>query len=654
MLGEPLPLKTGKVFTIGLVSIFLLAGLLNFLLGLGSFIFLLGTPIFIYYYFFYRKRRQRGLNIRLNGPGGFFFILGLVSAILILFVYVYFYTSYAPLQDMVFGFTPFFLGSMLIIAIPFGIFACKERKILDYFMKKVVVEYKIAQISKQTHTKEKKVKKTINKFIKRKWIQGKMEGNKFIRLDKPEEINEMLSKAKNFEMANNFVKAIEVYQTAKSFTDVVRLYNKIAGEHEKRNDLDKAMKYYLKAHNEKGVIHIQKLRINTLIAQNKIEMAAKLCEEIGEWETAGELRRGEIKIEASYSTKIDNHPTAGITYEHQVQQSNIVPPVSSKSTPQPTGANWDFSELGARTRTQKQFVDQVPIVNVVSTQSFSLQQNPSFETIPSSLVSLIPGYVLTNKIGSGGFATVYKAIAPTGECFAVKLPKLMDSTIDMSVLDKFKAESEIWRKLKHKNIVTFYKGDIRPVPYIIIEYMEGGNLLTMLKAGLLPLNKSIFVIHEILLGMAYAHRMASVHRDIKPENILFTMEGTPKVADWGIGKFMASESTSKTIGTKGTLAYSAPEQVSREKYGQVDWTTDVFQLGIVFYEMLCGINPFMADDPIGIINNVINKVPLPPSSLRADIPPAIDSIVLRALEKEKSKRFRSADSMLEKLEESLR
>ncbi len=282
------------------------------------------------------------------------------------------------------------------------------------------------------------------------------------------------------------------------------------------------------------------------------------------------------------------------------------------------------------------------------------EYSPELTPIPSSMEGLIPDYIITNKLGSGGFATVYKANNLKGEPVAIKLPKFMDETIDSSVLNKFKSESDIWKKLKHRNIVKFLKGDIRPVPYMVIEYMEGGNLLNLIKTGQLPVDKVIGLIQEILEGMAYAHRMASVHRDIKPENILFTKDGTPKIADWGIGKFMASESVSKTIGTKGTLIYSAPEQMSQEKYGEVDWSTDVYQLGVVFYEMLTGENPFKADDPIGIMHNIVEKIPVPPSSLRPGIPPEIDAVILRALEKEKAKRFRSADTMLAKLEEGLK
>jgi len=139
--------------------------------------------------------------------------------------------------------------------------------------------------------------------------------------------------------------------------------------------------------------------------------------------------------------------------------------------------------------------------------------------------------------------------------------------------------------------------------------------------------------------------MASVHRDIKPENILFTKDGTPKISDWGIGKFMASEGATKSMGTQGTLLYSAPEQISKKKFGKVDWSTDVFQLGIIFYEMLTGENPFYDEDSAGIVGKVLYEDVAPPSELNPDVPRELDDYVMKALEKQKEDRWSSAEVM---------
>jgi serine/threonine-protein kinase len=116
---------------------------------------------------------------------------------------------------------------------------------------------------------------------------------------------------------------------------------------------------------------------------------------------------------------------------------------------------------------------------------------------------------------------------------------------------------------------------------------------------------------------------------------------------------MASESTTKTVGAKGTLAYSAPEQISKKKYGSVDWSTDIFQIGIVGYEMLTGENPFLDEDPIGIMGRITNEEVKPPSEYNPEIPPQVDTVILKALEKRKEDRWRSADVMYDRLRRAM-
>lgn len=270
-----------------------------------------------------------------------------------------------------------------------------------------------------------------------------------------------------------------------------------------------------------------------------------------------------------------------------------------------------------------------------------------------SIKNMIPEFIITHRIASGGFATVYRATDSNGKKVALKLPKFLDETVDMSVLKNFEKEASIWKKLNHRNIVEFFDGGLRPVPYMSIELMEGGNLAQLLKKHRFAVSEAVGLMLQILDGMAFAHRMASVHRDIKPENILFTAEGIPKITDWGIGKVMASEMVTKTVGTKGTLAYGSPEQVSIKKYGEVDWRTDVFQLGTLMYEMLTGKNPFMDNDPLGVISKITGEDPVPPSELNPKVSGALDDIVMKALQKMKKDRWASADVMYDRLKSCL-
>ena len=272
--------------------------------------------------------------------------------------------------------------------------------------------------------------------------------------------------------------------------------------------------------------------------------------------------------------------------------------------------------------------------------------------VKDSIKGMIPDYVITHQIASGGFATVYKAIDKDGKPIALKLPKFLDETVDMSVLKNFEAEANIWKNLKHPNIVNFHEGGIRPIPYMAIELMEGGNLSQLMKNHRFSADDAVKLMLQILDGIAYAHRMASVHRDIKPENILFDRGGRPKITDWGIGKLMASEGVTKTVGTKGTLAYGSPEQISRKKFGDVDWRTDVFQLGIMFYELLTGVNPFHDEDPLGVIGKITGEDPEPPSKVDPRVPTILDDIVMKALQKVKKDRWASADIMYDRLKSS--
>ena len=134
-----------------------------------------------------------------------------------------------------------------------------------------------------------------------------------------------------------------------------------------------------------------------------------------------------------------------------------------------------------------------------------------------------------------------------------------------------------------------------------------------------------------------------VHRNLNPENIFLTKAGAPKIGDWGIGKVMASGMSG--MGSNNMYAYSAPEEFDKKEFGKIERRTDIFQLGILFYEMLTGTNPFQDAIAVGSIGSILKKNPKPPSSINPDIPPEIDEMILRALEKSKNQRWESTDDM---------
>ena len=323
----------------------------------------------------------------------------------------------------------------------------------------------------------------------------------------------------------------------------------------------------------------------------------------------------------------------------------------SKPTPSPLGtfSTAPYLYSNGQSPTPSPLVITTKIQNKHGLDYTQYLSKTSAQLVASSKQNIIPGYFIYEKIGAGGSATVYKAKNNLGQDVALKLPKFLDGTLDMSVFNKFESEASMWKKLHHENIAEVYKSGLDPLPYISMELMEGGNLQDLMRHHRLSIEEAVNIMIQMLDAISYAHRMASVHRDLKPENILFTIDGIPKITDWGIGKFMASESATKTVGTKGTLLYSAPEQISKKKFGKIDWSTDVFQLGIVFYEMLTNVNPFYDEDSAGIVGNILYEKVEAPSIINPQIPHELDQIVLKALEKRKEDRWRSADIMYHEL-----
>ena len=275
---------------------------------------------------------------------------------------------------------------------------------------------------------------------------------------------------------------------------------------------------------------------------------------------------------------------------------------------------------------------------------------PQHKTAPEHIKKLLSKYRITHFLGAGGFADVYEGTDENGWGVAIKVPQFkMEKTMDSTSLKRFASEADIWKKLQHDNIVTVYETGAKPIPHIVMELMDGGDLESLMRGHRLTVEEAVHIMVQILEGISYAHRMATVHRDLKPENILFTSAGEAKITDWGIGKYMASEGLTKTLDTKGTLAYSAPEQFDTKEYGEVDWQTDIFQLGIVFYEMLTGEKPFQGRDMAEVMGKVLTYYPVPPSDYNSDVPLELDDIVMGALEKYKEDRWESGAVMLHEL-----
>jgi len=248
-----------------------------------------------------------------------------------------------------------------------------------------------------------------------------------------------------------------------------------------------------------------------------------------------------------------------------------------------------------------------------------------------------------DRIGAGGDAGVYYAtIEFNREIYsvAVKEPRF-EGTLHQQVLERFENEAETWSKLDdHDNIVTVYSWGTTPLPWLALEYMDGGTLAE--KIGTIDIAEALWLSGRIAEGIRYGHRHGIAHLDIKPSNILLreTDAGTwdyPKVSDWGLAKFLLGHSQS-VEGLSPT--YAAPEQFDPDTYGRPDDITDIYQFGTVVYALCAGESPFTGS-ATSVMQDVLTETPTPPSEHNPKISNDLDNIILKSLSKNKEFRYES-------------
>jgi outer membrane protein assembly factor BamB/tRNA A-37 threonylcarbamoyl transferase component Bud32 len=264
---------------------------------------------------------------------------------------------------------------------------------------------------------------------------------------------------------------------------------------------------------------------------------------------------------------------------------------------------------------------------------------PTADRFPSApSVSVDYGYLTDREIiGSGGNADVVRATLPTDagdQTIAVKEPRVA-GTIRSDDVERMLSEAEVWSKIDdHDHIVRVLDYAAEPLPWIAMEYMDGGTLAE--RAGTLDLPQALWAALCITRGVRHAHRKGVAHLDLKPENVLFRESDdgwdVPKVADWGLSRYLLDHSNS----VEGlTPQYAAPEQFDEET--PTDDITDIYQLGVVFYELLTGQPPFEGR-PAEVMQSVLEAEPTPPSEI-ADLPQDVDQVLLRALATDRSERY---------------
>ena len=252
-------------------------------------------------------------------------------------------------------------------------------------------------------------------------------------------------------------------------------------------------------------------------------------------------------------------------------------------------------------------------------------------------------YLISRKLGSGGMANVYLAEdQELGRRVAIKILDDRHASDDQFV-ERFRREAKNAAGLSHPNIVSIYdRGEAEGTYYIAMEYVEGRTLKELIVArGPSPIGIAIDYSRQILSALRFAHRSGIVHRDIKPHNVIVDGDGRVKVTDFGIARAGTSQMT-EAGSIIGTAQYLSPEQA---RGAPVDQTSDLYSTGIVLYELLTGAVPFNGDTPVEIAMKHLSQTPEPPSTHRPEIPRDLDYVILRALAKDPSERYHSAEEM---------
>ncbi|MFQ5616624.1 MAG: protein kinase, partial [Anaerolineales bacterium] len=273
--------------------------------------------------------------------------------------------------------------------------------------------------------------------------------------------------------------------------------------------------------------------------------------------------------------------------------------------------------------------------------------------MPASLEGHTLGkYRILEPLGRGGMAQVYRAYhSQLDRYVAIKVLR-SDLVEEEEFLARFQREAQAVAALRHPNIVQVFDFDVQDdVYYMVMELLESDTLKARLthyrtRGQRTPLGETLRTMLDILEGLAFAHSEGIIHRDIKPANILLTRRGQAVITDFGIAQIVGGTQYTISGALMGTLAYMAPEQGLEGRTGAC---SDIYSLGIVFYEMLTGQPPFDADTPLAILMKHVND-PLPlPRQIDETIPEQLERVVLKALGKNPEDRYQSAREMTEAL-----
>jgi len=258
-------------------------------------------------------------------------------------------------------------------------------------------------------------------------------------------------------------------------------------------------------------------------------------------------------------------------------------------------------------------------------------------------------YRLEHRLGSGGMADVWRARdTELGRDVALKLLH-ENFARDTEFVERFRREASAAAGLQHPNVVSVYdRGAHEDSHYISMELVEGSSLRDLIDQGL-EIDEAVEVTRQMLAAAEFAHEHGIVHRDLKPMNVLIDRDGRVRVTDFGIARAGGSEIT-RTGSVMGTAQYLSPEQAQGM---EVTATADIYSIGVILFEMLCGRVPFDGESAVAIAMKQVGEEPPRPSSINPKVSPALDAVVLKALAKDPAARYGSAAEMAAALDAAM-
>src|SRR5579883_2773679 len=302
------------------------------------------------------------------------------------------------------------------------------------------------------------------------------------------------------------------------------------------------------------------------------------------------------------------------------------PPASGAVAARPSDLGSDYGDL--------------PPPPEFSTESsrWSGTDDPGSPSVPEG-VPPPAGYRLVRRLGSGGMGTVFVAVQLSlNREVAVKFLR-PDRWADPGLLSRFKTEAEVVARLRHPGIVQVHEtGTVGGRPYLVLEFIPGGSLADRLVDGPVPAGRAAGLVRDLAAAVDAAHRAGVIHRDLKPGNVLLAADGSPKVADFGLAKWLPAGGGADSPGggptetgaVLGTPSYMAPEQAAGAAAAGVP--ADVYALGAILYECLTGRPPFRSASVLETLDQVRTADPVPPRRLVPGVPRDLETVCLKCLE----------------------